>query len=77
MVVIKGNVAIQVTNDFVWELSDSFIAEVASLDFGCKAPVSPLRHLDHFHPGMLRKIAAYDSGRPVRRSIVHDYPSRW
>src|SRR5438876_10842374 len=74
MVPFKGNVGIQVSDDFVLEALDSFIAGIESSYLGCKAAVTPLGHLDHFDPRILREIAAYDFWSPVRRSIVHDHP---
>ena len=74
MVLFKGNVRIQVTDDFVLEALDSFIAGIESSYLGCKAAVTPLGHLEHFDPRILREIAAYDFWGPVCRSIVHDHP---
>src|SRR5208283_1255716 len=73
---IEGNISIEIPQNLIVQVLDSFIAGVESLHFGCKAAVSPLRHLDQFDPRILYKVAAYDFCSPVCRSVVHDHPFR-
>src|SRR5258708_1138139 len=74
MVRVKGDVTIQIADDFPMQASHSFISSVESPHLCGKTAIAPLRHLDEFHPSVLRKVASYDLGRVVRGPIVHDHP---
>src|SRR5208283_50145 len=73
---IEGKISIEIAQNLIVQVLESFITSVESSHFGCKAAVPPLRHLNHFEPRILHQIAAYDFWSPVCRSIVHDYPFR-
>src|ERR1700723_277722 len=77
VILVKGNISVQVTKHFIPKTFDSFIAGVESVYLACEVPVLPLRPPHQFYPRMLRKIPAYDITSTVRRSIVHDDPFRW
>src|ERR1035441_8613703 len=74
MVPIKRNIAIEITDDLVRDAAQSFTSDLERASLTGKTPFAALRHLDQIDPGMSLKIGTYDLRRPIRRSIVHDYP---
>src|SRR5262249_43407908 len=65
MVFVKGNIAIQIPENFILKAFDSFTARIESKDLARKTAIPSHGQLNHFDPRMLLKITPDDFWRLV------------
>src|SRR5579871_852365 len=77
MVLLKGDITIQITYYVVRKIFHPLQAGIKSVHLSREVPFTALRHPDHLHPGMLRKVLADDGGCLVSRAVVYNDPFDW
>src|SRR5580704_12148800 len=71
---IEGHIGIEVADHVISQFLHPFVAGVEGLHLGGKAAIAPQGHVNQLNPRIPIEVAAYDLGRLVGRSVIHDHP---